>query len=131
MTTHTTGTRRPATVWITVVLLLMLAFLSAVGGYVFNLSGADDAGDWAVGGVFLLLAALYLGCAARLPSGARAWRTLAIGLAVAHGLFNAVVKVGMEGETVSLMFVGLTAAVVALLGSSRTRAFFAPGPLAA
>lgn len=93
-------------------------------GYLFNLSGADDVGDYAVGGAFLLLAALYLACAVRIPSGTAAWRTLAIGLTGADGLFNAIVKVGMEGETVSLMFVVLAVAVIGLLTLPRTRGFF-------
>lgn len=118
------NSRRPATVWVAVGLLLPLAFLSCVGGYLFNLSGADELDDYVVGGVFVALGVLYLGSAVQVFRGVAPWRTVAMTAAVAHGVFNAVVKVGIEGETESLMFVGLTLALVAALVAPRTRDFF-------
>ena len=120
----TTSNRRPVTVWIAVGLLLILAFLSCVGGYLFNLSGADDLDEYVTGGAFVLLGVLYLTIATRIPSGNDSWRQLALGVAVAHGLFNLVVKVGIEGETESLMFVVLTAALIGVLSLAPTRRYF-------
>lgn len=129
MTTHTSAQppriSRPGSLWLVSGLLGVLAVLSAIGGYLFNLSGADDTSDYVVGSAFLVVAAAYLACAFAIPRGGRAWRSTAIALAVAHGLFNAVVKVGIEGELVSLMFVALTALVVVLLTRPVARGFFA------
>jgi hypothetical protein len=116
--------RRPLAIWGASATLAVLALLSAVGGYLFNLAEADELDDYLTGGAFLVVALVYLAAALRVPVGAETWRRVAIGLAVAHGLFNAVVKVGIEGETVSLMFVGLTGVVVALLSLPASRAFF-------
>ena len=125
MNSHTTSAkRRPATLWVAVGLLLVLAFLSVVGGYLFNLSGADDTDDYVIGGIFVLLGSLYLASAVRLPTGSPTWRTVAIVAAVTHGVFNAVVKVGIEGETESIMFVVLTAALVGTLLLPGTRRYF-------
>lgn len=118
------GFRRPLTVWVTVALLIILAFLSAAGGFIFNLSGADEPLEVLVGLVFIGLAIGYLIAAVRLPSGNVRYFRLAIALAAAHGLFNAVVKVGIEGETESAMFIVLAAGVLALLFLPRTRRFF-------
>lgn len=57
------NSRRPATVWVAAGLLLPVAFLSCVGGYLFNLSGADELDDYVVGRVFVALGMLYLGSA--------------------------------------------------------------------
>ena len=122
-----TNTRRPAHVWIAVGLLLVLAFLSCVGGFLFNLSGAEDLNEYLVGGIFVALGAVYLVTAVRLPSGRPVWRVVALSVAAAHGLFNAVVKVGIEGETESLMFVGLTAVLILVLVLPRARTFFEGG----
>ena len=111
----TSTTRRPAALWVAAALLLVLAFLSCVGGYLFNLSGADDLADYVVGGVFVALGAAYAVTAVKLPSGAPVWRAVALGLTAVHGLFNLIVKVGIEREAESLMFVVLTAAVIAIL----------------
>ena len=111
---HST-TRRPATLWVAVGLLVVLAFLSCVGGYLFNLSGADDLDEYVTGGLFVALGLTYLLTAVRLPSGDPTWWHLAIGLAAADGLFNLVVKVGIERETESLMFVVLTATLIGVL----------------
>ena len=111
----TSTTRRPAALWVAAALLLVLAFLSCVGGYLFNLSGADDLDDYVVGAGFVALGAAYGVTAVKLPSGAPVWRSLALGLTAVHGLFNLIVKVGIERETESLMFVVLTAAVIAIL----------------
>jgi|GEM_PF-6478549 len=121
------NSRRPATVWVAVGILLPLAFLSCVGGYLFNLSGADDLDDYLVGGVFVVLGVLYLGSALQVFRGIAPWRTVALAAAATHGVFNAVVKVGIEGETESLMFVGLTLALVIALAAPRTRDFFHDG----
>lgn len=126
-----TNQNRPTAVWIAVVLLLVLAFLSAVGGYLFNLSGANDIDDYVIGGAFVVLGGIYLVTAMKLPAGDPSWRLVAIATAAAHGIFNAVVKVGIERETESLMFVALTLALLALLALPRTRGFFSPGPLPA
>ena len=115
---------RPTAIWIAVALLAVLSFLSAVGGFIFNLSGADEAGEVAVGLVFVALAAAYAYLAARLPAGGeRRWQ-LALVLVTVHGLFNAIVKVGMEREASSLMFVVLTAAIALLLLLPASRAFY-------
>ena len=106
---------RPATLWVAAGLLLVLAFLSCVGGYLFNLSGADDPSEFVVGGLFVALGAAYFVTALKLPGGDPVWRTVALGLTISHGLFNLIVKVGIERETESLMFVVLTAAVIATL----------------
>jgi len=124
MSTHNS---RPATVWVSVGLLLVLAFLSCVGGYLFNLSAADDVDDYVIGGAFVALGSLYLVTAVRMPSGRPAWRAVALTAAAVHGVFNAVVKVGIERETESLMFVALTAALILLLALPRSRAFFGGG----
>ena len=127
----TTTNRRPVAVWIAVGLLLILAFLSCVGGYLFNLSGADDVDEYVIGGAFVLLGALYLTIATRLPAGDDRWRRLALGVAVAHGLFNLVVKVGIEGETESLMFVALTGVLISVLSLPSTRRHFERVPVPA
>lgn len=121
------NSRRPATVWVAAGLLLPVAFLSCVGGYLFNLSGADELDDYVVGCVFVALGMLYLGSAVQVFRGIAPWRTVAITAAAVHGVFNAVVKVGIEGETESLMFVGLTLALVIALAAPRTRDFFHNG----
>jgi uncharacterized membrane protein YjjP (DUF1212 family) len=121
MNTHSS---RPATVWVAVGILLVLAFLSCVGGYLFNLSGADEPDDYVIGSVFVLLGGIYLTSAVRLPSGKGIWRNVALVAAAVHGVFNAVVKVGIEQETESLMFVALTAALITLLVLPRNRAYF-------
>lgn len=121
MTTHNS---RPATVWVAVGILLVLAFLSCVGGFLFNLSGADEVDDFVIGGIFVALGAVYLVTAVRLPSGRPVWRAVAITAAAVHGVFNAVVKVGIEGETESLMFVGLAGALILLLVLPRIRAYY-------
>ena len=105
-------------------LLAVLAFLTAVGGFVFNLSGADNAGEVAVGLAFVALAAAYAYLATRLPMGDERHWQLALALVTAHGLFNAIVKVGMEREASSLMFVALTAAIALLLMLPASRAFY-------
>lgn len=120
----TTTNRRPVSVWIAVGLLLVLAFLSCVGGYLFNLSGADDPDDYLVGGIFVALGALYLAIAVRLPSGQETWRSLALSVAALHGLFNLIVKVGIERETESLMFVVLTAALIGVVSLPSSRRHF-------
>jgi len=118
---------RPATLWVAVGVLLVLAFLSVVGGYLFNLSGAEEPEDYVIGGIFVLLGSLYLASAVRLPMGSPTWRTVAVAAAATHGVFNAVVKVGIEGETESLMFVALTAVLVGLLVLPNTRRYFEAG----
>ena len=124
MTTHT---RRPIIVWVAVALLLVLAFLSCVGGYLFNLSGADEFDDYLIGGAFVALGGVYLVTALRLPSGRPQWRSVALTAAAVHGIFNAVVKVGIEGETESLMFVGLTVSLILVLVLPQSRTFFEGG----
>lgn len=124
MNSDTTQTRRPAAVWATVLVLAVMAVLSTAGAFIFNLAGADEAGEILVGLVFLALAAGYLLAAVRLPSGDSRYRTIAMMLAGAHGLFNAVIKVGIEGETESVMFIVLAAAVVGLLSLPASRRFF-------
>ena len=128
MTTRTSAAGRPAAVWLAVALLAALAFLSAVGGYLFNLSGADEAGEVLVGLIFVALALGYLASAVGLVRGRARARTAALALAGAHGAFNAIVKVGIEGETESIMFVVLTALVVATLWLPGTRRFATAAP---
>ena len=123
MTAHTAVAPRPIAVWAASGLLAILAFLTAVGGVAFNLAGAEDASDVLVGLVFVAVACAYAACAIRVPSGDARFARLAVLLASAHALFNAVVKVGIEGESESAMFIVLGLAVVALLMLPASRRF--------
>jgi hypothetical protein len=126
--TSSTLPRRPISVWLAVGLLVLLGALSAVGGVLFNLAGADEPGEFLGGLIFLVLAASYWLIAVRLRAGQVRWWRAAIAVSGLHALFNLVVKVGIEGETESVMFIILALAITGLLLLPASRHYVAAGP---
>jgi hypothetical protein len=71
--TSSTLLRRPVSVWLAIGLLVLLGLLSAIGGVLFNLAGADEPGEFMGGLIFLALAAGYWLIAVRLRAGHVHW----------------------------------------------------------
>lgn len=124
--TSSTLPRRPVSVWLAVGLLVLLGALSAVGGVLLNLAGADEPGEFLEGLIFLVLAASYWLIAVRLRAGQVRWWRAAIAVSGLHALFN--VKVAIEGETESVMFIILALAITGLLLLPASRHYVAAGP---